>query len=354
MGWGCTLVACAGFGCNFVPAKKADIRDGNFFTFTLSIGIAMVGILQWLMGGAYKFEPLAMIGGATWAFGNLFVPFIIKRCGLGVGQLVWCASNMLTGWATGAFGLFGVDKSAIASPGLNYFGVALACVALCLFTQMGAKAEPELEGKLVEEGDGKAAPPPPMPDDNQLPGGPGDNASSSFLVAPATAAGGSKASSKDFFLGLSAALFAGVLYGCNFDIPTVLAQQGPSHGHSDKAAEYVFSHFMGILALTSCSFLVNKAVLREKLYIGSDVALAGLVSGVLWGIAQVCWFQANAALSFVVAFPIITGVPGVIAAILGVVLFGENRDPKSLKLLACIIFVQAASLACIAVSHGSA
>lgn len=83
------------------------------------------------------------------------------------------------------------------------------------------------------------------------------------------------------------------------------------------------------------------------------IFMPGLISGILWGIAQVCWFTANSVLSYVVAFPIITGVPGVLAAVLGVILFGENRDPRNLKLLATIIFVQAAGLSCIAVSHGS-
>merc|ERR1719321_2476423 len=100
-----------------------------------------------------------MIGGATWATANLFVPFIIKRCGLGLGQLGWCVTNMLTGWATGAFGLFGIAKSSVTHPGLNYFGVALNVCALLVITQMG-KSEPAAEKKLL---DAEAAAPPAAP-----------------------------------------------------------------------------------------------------------------------------------------------------------------------------------------------
>merc|ERR1712151_169216 len=94
--------------------------------------------------------PLAMIGGATWATANLFAPFIIKRCGLGIGQLGWCATNMLMGWATGAFGLFGIQKAEVARPNLNYFGVALSVAALLVITQMG-KVEEEPNKKLLDD-----------------------------------------------------------------------------------------------------------------------------------------------------------------------------------------------------------
>merc|ERR1712113_79206 len=119
-----------------------------------------------------------------------------------------------------------------------------------------------------------------------------------------------------------------------------------------EATSYVFSHFTGILVFTCVSFTVSKLTLKQC-YVGTDVILPGLIAGVLWGIAQVCWFNANSALSFVVAFPIIVGVPGAIAACLGIILFGENRDPRSLKILGLIIVVQAASLICIAISHGN-
>jgi len=149
---------------------------------------------------------------------------------------------------------------------------------------------------------------------------------------------------------------AGVLFGANFDPPTLLMQHakqqqaaGLPPTHALKAQEYVFSHYSGILALTVLAFSTIKLVNRE-VYVGKNVILPGLVAGILWGIAQIGWFQANAVLSFVIAFPIITGVPGVLSAILGVVLFGENKDPRSLKLLCLIILIQALSLGCVAVS----
>lgn len=326
--WLCTLGACAGFGSNYVPSKMTDIKDGQFFSFWMGIGIWMVGLIQWLASGCYEFQPIAMLGGVIWATGNCFVPFIIKRCGLGVGCLVWGATNMLTGWATGAFGLFGIDKAHISNPALNYVGVGLAIVALGFFTQMGKKNETK-------------------------------TADSTERLAPEEGReeGTNGAANGGYAMGLVVALFTGVLFGCNFDPPTRLQQIGQAdheHGldprYPTDSMPYVFSHFTGILALLSLVFAVYKLTAKEC-HTGTNVIVPGLVAGVLWGIAQVCWFVANNVLSFVVSFPIIVGVPGVIAAILGIILFGENREPRSLKILAVIIVVQGASLACIALSH---
>lgn len=314
--WICTVIACLGFGSNYLPVKKCDTRDGQFFSLMVACGIFLVGFIQWLAMGTYKFEPIAMLGGVIWATGNLFVPFIVQRLGLGVGQLVWGATNMLTGWATGMFGLFGVHKQPVEHKALNYTGVIIAILALCVFTQMGSD-KPKAEEEVIITGE---EPP------KQAPTG-------------------------GFAIGFIVALCAGVLFGSNFDPPTVLQQQGPPH--SADSLDYVISHFTGILLLTVVAFVGFKLV-APSCYIGTDVVLPGLIAGVLWGIAQVCWFKANAVLSYVIAFPIIVGIPGVIAALWGVVLFGENRGRKNMTLLSIIIVLQAISLVCIATSKGDA
>ncbi|EOD37441.1 hypothetical protein EMIHUDRAFT_252101 [Emiliania huxleyi CCMP1516] len=303
--WICTVVACLGFGSNYLPVKKCDTRDGQFFSLMVACGIFLVGFIQWLAFGLYKFEPIAMLGGVIWATGNLFVPIIVQRLGLGVGQLVWGATNMLTGWATGMFGLFGVDKAPMS----------------------GDAPKPEEVNITGEE--------------------------------PTT-----QGSSSQFLIGFVVALGAGVLFGSNFDPPTVLQQQGKacaddptiadkSTCHSQDSLDYVISHFTGVLLLTIVAFVVFKLA-APSCYIGKDVVLPGLIAGILWGIAQVCWFKANAVLSYVIAFPIIVGIPGVIAAMWGVVLFGENKGRKNMICLSIIIVLQAISLILIATSKGNA
>ena len=46
---------------------------------------------------------------------------------------------MLFGWASGAFGLFGLDVQSINDRMLNYFGVALALIGLRIFLMVGGK-----------------------------------------------------------------------------------------------------------------------------------------------------------------------------------------------------------------------
>jgi len=270
-----------------------------------------------------------MLGGAIWAVGNLFVPFIVKRCGLGVGQLVWGSTNMLTGWATGTFGLFGKNIDTVADPSMNYCGVALAICALGIFTLMTPEEDASVKGK------GKAD-----------------------IERPLAQAGSNNTQGKEFAIGLCVAVVVGMFFGSNFDPPTYLQQQGEAAlllhkqpEHSPNSMDYVLSHFAGILLFTLCAFGIYRTTVgKARCYVGSDVVLPGLAAGMAWGVAQVGWFKANSALSYVVAFPIIVGVPGVIAAIWGVVLFGENCGYRNLALLGMVIFVQAISVLLIALS----
>lgn len=46
-----------------------------------------------------------------------------------------------------------------------------------------------------------------------------------------------------------------------------------------------------------------------------------------------CWFVANAKLSFSVSFPIMTSLPGLVGALWGVLVFGEIRGRSNYVLL---------------------
>mmetsp|Transcript_137706 Transcript_137706/g.294284 ORF Transcript_137706/g.294284 Transcript_137706/m.294284 type:complete len:347 (-) Transcript_137706:78-1118(-) len=339
-GYLCCLVAVLGFGSNYIPTKKIDVRDGMFFSLCLTVGILFVGIVQWMLTGFYKFEPFAMLGGTVWATANMFVPFIIQNLGLGIGQLVWSATNMLTGWATGTFGLFGKIKDPVAHQVLNYVGVVLSLFALSLF-------------KLMKNADDK-----PAADSES--GGNLPVESLNPEQARNVPSGGR--GSRRFAIGFVVALLAGVLMGSAFDAATYLQQQGqadkdagldPSQWrHSPDAMDYVLSHFVGIFFTTALYFLIYCMVSKNR-HVAKEIVVPGFLAGVLWGIAQACWFNANGVLSYVLAFPIIVGVPGVIAALWGCILFGENRGNRNRAVLASVIMVQLVGVTLIAVSRGS-
>lgn len=344
IGYLCCIVSVLGFGSNYIPVKRVDVKDGVFFSFCLTLGVLLTGLVQWACFGFYKFEPFAMLGGAIWAVGNACVPFIIQNCGLGTGQLVWSVTNMCTGWATGTFGWFGKEKDTVQYFGLNVFGVILAVLSLAPFAFMRKEETPE------DSSAEPAATKPPLldtesPDPIVMQQVDRDQARQ---LAPAQAEQTGK-----FLVGFIVALIAGVFMGSNFDPPTYLQQIGPPE-HSSNSMDYVISHFCGIVLATAVYLGVSFGVKGSEMYFGKEVILPGILSGILWGIAQIGWFKANTVLSYVIAFPIIVATPGVLASIWGIVLFGENRGRRNLSLLCCVIGLQVVGVSIIALSKGNA
>ena len=141
----CCGITVVFFGSNFVPVKTVETGDGVFFSWVLCSGIFFVGVVVNFAEGFPQFEPWAMLGGAIWCTGNLMSVPTIKLIGLSLGMLLWGTTNMLIGWATGRFGLFGVkpqlscstkgadQNSCIHDIGLNYLGMILACVSLIIY-----------------------------------------------------------------------------------------------------------------------------------------------------------------------------------------------------------------------------
>ena len=139
------------FGTNFIPVKQYKTGDGMFFQFVMCTGIFVVGLIVNSVRNQPQFQPFAMLGGALWATGNVMCVPIIKTIGIGVGMLIWGATNMCIGWATGAFGLFGLPmdctRCTTCAPGSqaatcsinhgrNYAGFAITLAALAVFVQI--------------------------------------------------------------------------------------------------------------------------------------------------------------------------------------------------------------------------
>ena len=99
-GYAAVAIAVLFFGSNFVPVKKYDTGDGMFYQWLMASAIFLWGLglqlylcfnpppgdtvadlfaSQGLFGSrisradayAARFEPLAVLGGAFWALGNL-------------------------------------------------------------------------------------------------------------------------------------------------------------------------------------------------------------------------------------------------------------------------------------------
>jgi len=128
-------------------------------------------------------------------------------------------------------------------------------------------------------------------------------------------------------LGVGMAVLAGIFYGTNFDPPQYLIDNCETC--SKTGLDYVFPHFCGIFITSTVAFLGYCVIKRNKPHVPSEVAYPGFLSGIMWALADVCWFIANSSLSLIISFPIITIMPGVVASIWGIVVFKELKGQKN-------------------------
>ncbi|XP_052546353.1 transmembrane protein 144 isoform X1 [Tympanuchus pallidicinctus] len=334
IGFTSSTVAVLLFGTNFVPVKKYDTGDGMFFQWILCASIWIVSLVVNLIQNCPRFWPLAMVGGFLWATGNITVVPIIKTIGLALGLLIWASFNLLTGWASSRFGWFGIDPEEVARPVLNYIGAGLSLLSAVIFffikTEVQTSSASLESTPLLRESSVNASE---------------DTSDVSWVTNLSPV--------KKRFVGCSLAVIAGVLYGSSFVPVLYIKDHGRRNGTiyaraSQFDLDYVFAHFSGIFLTSTVYFLIYCAVRKNKPNVYPQAILPGFVSGLLWAVANCCWFIANHYLSAVVSFPIITAGPGLIAAMWGVLVFKEIKGLKNYVLLSvafCIILAGSLSTA---------
>lgn len=360
-GYCAALVAVMFFGSNFVPIKNVKTGDGVFFQFFMCNAIFMTSLPVLLMQGA-TFHGLAMIGGALWCTGNMMCGPVIQLLGLGMGLLIWGSANMLMGWASGTFGLFGLHREDISNPGLNFGGVSLALIGLVVFLQVksqGAEDNHSADDKapIVD----KKIITPLLFDDDYF-----ANASS---ISSADVSKGAQREAEiaeidpDVFgsgwsvnrrriVGLVMACCAGILFGCSFDPAQYVIDN--KYDGEDNTLNYVFPHFCGII-LASWSYTLIycciKLYKKQEIFMNPECFVPATVSGLMWGIAEIAWFIANNNLGFSVSFPIITSGPGFIGSLWGVLVFKEIQGTRNLTMLSLAFVITIPGLIMVALSR---
>ncbi|KAM9579514.1 transmembrane protein 144 isoform 1-T2 [Guaruba guarouba] len=334
IGFTSSTVAVLLFGTNFVPVKKFDTGDGMFFQWILCASIWIVSLVVNLIQNCPRFWPLAMVGGFVWATGNVTVVPIVKTIGLALGLLIWASFNLLTGWASSRFGWFGIDPEEVSRPILNYIGAGLSLLSAVIF--LFIKTEVQSSSTSLESA--------PLLRESSI-NVSEDTSDDSWVdrLSPA----------KKRLIGCSLAVAAGILYGSSFVPVLYIKDHGRRNetvyaGASQFDLDYVFAHFSGIFLTSTVYFLIYCAVRKNKPDVYPQAILPGFVSGVLWAIANCCWFIANHYLSAVVSFPIITAGPGLVASMWGVLVFKEIKGLKNYVLLSvafCIILAGSFSTA---------
>ncbi|XP_033742100.1 transmembrane protein 144-like [Pecten maximus] len=288
-----------------------------------------------------------MVGGVLWETGNIMVVPIIKTIGLGLGLCIWGMVNLLSGWATGRFGLFGITKEIPDNPTMNYVGVAVAVSSAVVFSFVKSTIQPPSDSDTTEQDE----------DSDALVsstfGNPNDSLYSTttgqedlLFNRPAKSINGLRHDSTDGTLldrlspnmkrlvGIVLSVISGALYGQIFT-PTLYVQSNSQSypSASKNGLDYVFACFCGIYLSSTVYFCIYALVRRNKPRVYPRVIVPGIISGIMWAAATASWFVANKILSEPVAFPIITTLPSVVASILGIFVFKEIRGRKNILIL---------------------
>ncbi|EMD48044.1 transmembrane protein, putative [Entamoeba histolytica KU27] len=377
VGYICVLIAILFFGSNWIVVKKFPAGDGFFLQWMMLIGILIIGTFTMLIRGATMegpiyFEPFAMLGGALWCTGNLLCVPSLQMIGLSLGPAIWGIGNMVTGWITGTFGLFGLhaDKNDVKIFWLNIVGAILAAISVPCYALIKTKTskdpqaeeapaeDPEVDKVIQEMDENKEeSHVTDQNDENQAPSPTNEPEETNEIKEHPQPVEQEESpifimiKSMPVFLqrivGVVLALIAGIFFGSNFDPPKYLQDNGLS---SPNGIDYVLSHFLGIFISSTLYFICYAICFRNKPFMYRETTFPGIVSGMMWGVAQVCWFIANSNLPYVVSFPLITSGPGLLSQIWGIFVFGEVRGWKNFIFFGIGTFILIIGIVCIVVS----
>ncbi|EKE40556.1 hypothetical protein ENUP19_0083G0083 [Entamoeba nuttalli] len=374
LGYICVIIAVLFFGSNFTVTKKFPTGDGIFFQWVMCVGILLVGIFTMLFNGVLNdgpviFEPFAMLGGLIWCTGNLFCIPIIQLIGLSLGPGIWGVANMVMGWLTGTFGWFGLnsDKENIKIFWLNCVGAVLVGCSVPGYALIKTSPKPEhkIEEKTTSQNSYELDET-LVSDDEEI----NEDSTTQIIIedenfiesenkeeynnkkikekeSPISLLLKSMPKYLQMVVGVICSLIAGILFGSAFNPSKYLQDNRLS---SPNGVDYVFSHFVGIFLASTLYFIIYIIIFRNKPFIFKQTILPGIISGAMWGIAQVCWFIANSNLPYVVSYPLICAGPGLLSALWGIIVFKEIRGRKNFIYFGGATIILLLGIVCICVS----
>uniref|UniRef100_A0A915CK06 Transmembrane protein 144 n=1 Tax=Parascaris univalens TaxID=6257 RepID=A0A915CK06_PARUN len=325
-GLGACAISAVFFGSMFVPLKREDAGDGMFTQWVMGAAIFFVGMIVNAFEGFPTFHPLAMLGGALWATGNITAVPILSTLGMGMGMLIWGTMNCLCGWAAGRFGLFGLIPNVPNSVPLNYIGLICVLIGGVLLSQMrpNTRQFSRIAPPLYNETTVRIRRVDDSPDEDET---------TSLLPSYIRSA-------NKRIIGVVLSLLAGAFYGFTF-VPVIYIQQHPEkfEDASPRGLSYVFAHYSGIFITSSVFLIVYVLHKRNRPFVNNRSILPAYITGTMWAIAQTAWFVANDRFSQAITFPINAMVPGVCAALWSVFYFREIEGQRNLRIMSAAISI---------------
>ncbi|VDK57221.1 unnamed protein product [Anisakis simplex] len=345
-GLGACAISSLLFGSMFVPLKKQNPGDGIFVQWVMGASIFCVGMIVNASVGFPTFHPLAMLGGALWAIGNVTAVPIISMIGMGMGLLIWGTMNCVCGWLVGRFGFFGIEANIPNNVTLNYIGLILVLIGGILFSRVhpnSSRTTVALEPQYSNSSS--------LRDDDEMRVHLIRDRDSDHQTDENNPLLRTYQSLDKRLLGIALSLLAGVFYGVNF-VPVIYIQQHPDKFKdvSNNGLSYVFAHYCGIFITTTVFLLIYIVCKRNRPYINNQTLLPAFITGSMWAIAQAAWFVANDRISQAISFPINAMMPGVCAALWSVFYFREIQGSRNFRLLFSAISVTVLGAVLVALS----
>uniref|UniRef100_A0A7E4USN9 EamA domain-containing protein n=1 Tax=Panagrellus redivivus TaxID=6233 RepID=A0A7E4USN9_PANRE len=319
------------FGSMFVPIKQFDAGDGFYSQWIMSISILLVGFGIFAYQQFTQFYPLAMLGGAFWAMGNMMSVPIMKRLGMALGILIWNSTNCIVGWAVGTFGLFGIHPRPANNAWLTAIGLVLIFAGAVIFTFVKNKAPERKKSGL--------------PPTYSIPGDERHSRVTYDKKEADTSADSDEITPKDRIFGICLALLSGSFFGIN--MAPVIYIQDNVQGASADGLSYAFSQFTGAFIVCAIGFVGYAIYKKNKPAINPQISLPALVAGACWAIAQTLTLRATSELSASITYPITSMIPGCIASLWSIFYFREIEGARNLAVMGAAIVVTLAGAICI-------
>lgn len=132
-------------------------------------------------------------------------------------------------------------------------------------------------------------------------------------------------------LGTAMGILAGLFYGFQFTPLTYVMNNYDNVSHN--GLDYLFSMYTGIFVASTAYFIIYCLIKRNRPDVNPRIIFPGLISGMMWGVANCCVIIANSSVSQAVAFPISSSGPPIVSALYGVFLYKEIKGKKNYIIL---------------------
>ncbi len=202
---------------------------------------------------------------------------------------------------------------------MNYIGVAIACLSGIAFLAIRTVKQEEIIEDIEERQPILQSPPVTTTTSNDAP-----IETATITITPPT-------NISLRIIGCVLAIVAGILFGFIF-IPSTYIQDHPYdiyENASKNGLHYVFAMYSGIFVSSIFYYIIYLSYKGNRPYLHIPSILPGIISGIMWGIAQAGFLVANSVLSQTISFPLVTIGPGTIAVLWSIFYFKEISGQRN-------------------------